>query len=97
MWLPVLKPTFTNLGWGGDTWILFDTWPAEGEQNWVELDAWIESHKARGIQEISLVFSAVPEWLWSSENENAMEESGVALNIFPYLKKGYESYLKMMV
>jgi hypothetical protein len=103
MWLPVLKPTFTNLGWGGDTWILFDTWPAEGEYNWVELDAWIESHKARGIQEISLVFSAVPEWLWSSENENAMEESGVALNIFPYLKKGhvlppsnYEKYAEVI-
>ena len=86
-WLPVLKPTFTNLGWGGDTWILFNTWPAEDEYNFDELAAWIQSHKDRGTTEISLVLSAVPEWLWSSED--ASEPSGAALNFFPYLKKGH--------
>jgi hypothetical protein len=100
-WFPVLKPTFTNLGWGGDTWILYDTWPAEGEYKWDELDAWIESHKERGTHEISLVFSAVPKWLWSSED--ADEPSGAAINFFPYLKKGhvlppsdYEKYSEMI-
>ncbi len=86
-WLPVLNPSFTNLGWGGDTWILFNTWPAEDEYNFDELDAWIESQIARGTNEISLVFAAVPEWLWSSED--ASEPSGAALNFFPYLKKGH--------
>ena len=86
-WLQELKPTFTNLGWGGDTWILFNTWPAEGEYNFDKLDAWIQSHKDRGTKGISLVFAAVPEWLWSSED--AAETSGVAANFFPYLKKGH--------
>ncbi len=86
-WLPVLNPSFTNLGWGGDTWILFNTWPAEGEYNWDELDAWIDSHKRRGSKEISLVLAAVPEWLWSTED--AAEPSKVAANFFPYLKKGH--------
>ena len=100
-WFPVLKPSFTNLGWGGDTWILFNTWPAEGEYNWEGLDAWIESHKERGTHEISLVLSAVPEWLWSTED--ASEPSGAAINFFPYLKKGhvlppsdYEKYAEMI-
>ncbi len=86
-WLAELNPSFTNLGWGGDTWILFNTWPAEGEYNFEELDAWIQSHKDRGMEEISLVLSAVPEWLWS--REDAAEPSGVALNFFPYLKNGH--------
>lgn len=97
-WLPELNPTFINLGWGGDTWYFFNTWPAEGEYNWEKLDAWIESHIERGASNLSLVLAYVPEWLWTPADD-AAEESGAAINWFPYLKKGnvrppadYEKY-----
>ena len=87
-WIQVLKPSFTNLGWGGDTWCRFHTWPAEGEYNWERPDAWVENYRDLGVTNLSMVFSWIPEWLWS-ENEYAHESANAAGAWFPYMKQGH--------
>jgi hypothetical protein len=88
IWHDILEPAGIGLGWGGDTWYVYDPWPGEGVYDFDELDNWIERLKGDRNREIGVKFSFVPRWLWSADPA-AEEPSGAAGTFFIYLKRGH--------